>query len=137
MAITTSLCDTAKVGFLSGAFQASDTYALALYTSAATLGSSTTAYTSTNEVADGNGYTTGGQTLVGITYDLTNGTGSIDWGNASWAASTITARGALLYRVGNGNPAIATFDFGQDVSSFSGTFTVSIPATGTGVIRIS
>jgi hypothetical protein len=137
MAITTCLHNSAKVGFLSGAFAAGDTYKLALFTSAATLNSGTTAYSTTNEVANGNGYTTGGVTLTGITYVDTNGTGSIDWGDASWPASTITARGALLYKSGGGDPSIASFDFGGDIVSTNGTFLVTIPAAGVGVIRIA
>lgn len=136
MAITTALCDSAKVGFLSGAFAAGDTYKLALYTSTATLNSGTTAYATTNEVV-GTGYTAGGATLASIAYALTSGTGSIDFGNASWANSTITARGALLYKSTTGNPAIATFDFGADIVSTNGTFLVTIPAAGVGVIRFS
>ena len=135
MANTTALCVTAKQGFLSGAFAAGDTYNIALFTNAATLSENTTAYAATNEVANGNGYATGGKALTGITYATTTGTGSIDWGDASWSASTITARGCMIYKVGGVNPAIAVYDFGGDIVSTAGTLTVTIPAAGTGVVR--
>lgn len=137
MAITTALCNSAKKEFLSGTHAPADTYKIALYTNAATMDATTTVYSSTNEVANGNGYTTGGATLSGITYALTSGTGSIDWGDASWPASTITARGAMIYNSSKSNAAIAVFDFGSDIVSTNGTFLVTIPAAGTGVIRFA
>ena len=134
MAITTALCNSAKQGFLSGAFGSGDTYKVALYTSSATLGASTTAYSATNEVANGNGYTTGGATLSGYSCTITNTTtGSLDWTDPVWSNASITARGALLYKSGSGNPAIAVFDFGQDVTSTNGDFTVTL-GSGTPLI---
>ena len=137
MAITTALCNTAKLGFLSGTFAAADVYKMALYTNAATLDASSSAYSATNEVAAGGAYFTGGPTLSGTTYTLTAGTASIDWADPVWAASTITARGAMIYDSSKSNAAIAVFDFGSDIVSTNGTFTVNIPSAGVGVIRLA
>jgi hypothetical protein len=136
MAITTAFCTSAKQGFLSGAFTAAGTYKLALYYSAATLDQTTTAYTTTNEVS-GTGYIAGGYTLTGITYATTGNTGSIDWGDASWITASFTARGGVIYSTIAGNPAISTHDFGADTTATGGTFTVTVPAAGVGIVRIT
>lgn len=136
MAITTALCNQAKQDFFDGVHAAGDTYKIALYTSAATLDKTTTAYSATNEVT-GTGYTAGGATLSGRANALTGDVASIDWADPSWTSSTITARGAMIYNASKSNKALAVFDFGADISSSSSTFTVNIPAAGVGVIRFS
>ena len=93
---------------------------------------SATAYTATNELATAGGYTAGGTTVAPTvsTASTSNGTVVIvDFADASWAASTFTARGALLYDdTAVGNPAIAVIDFGSDKSCTASTFTVQFPA---------
>jgi hypothetical protein len=90
----------------------------------------------TNEVANGNGYTTGGASLSGITVtrDLTNDLGKWDATDVTWANSTITARGAILYRSDPSdqttNWLICYFDFTTDKSSSSGDFTIQWNANG-------
>jgi hypothetical protein len=85
----------------------------------------------TNEVANGNGYATGGMLLPTPTIGYTAGTNVIklDGGDCAWTASTITARYAVIYDSTPGsaatNPLIAYIDFGADVSSVSGTFTIT------------
>lgn len=140
MAITTSICNSFKKECLEGVHEAADTYKMALYTSAATLNKSTTAYSATNEVANGGGYTTGGVTLAGYTTALDTDTAYIDWStDPSWAAATITARGCLIYNSSQSNKAMATYDFGADITSTNGTFTVQIPApaAATAVVKIA
>lgn len=139
MAITTEICNSFKKEILEGVHEASDTYKIALYTSAATLNKSTTAYSATNEVANGNGYTTGGATLSGYTTALSGDTAYIDWTtDPSWPASTITARGCLIYNSTQANKAVAAYDFGADYTSTNGTFTVVLPAAGaTAVVRVA
>ena len=117
-------------------------YYIALYTSSATLSKSTTTYTgTTNEVANGNGYTTGGKILVGFNPVLDGDQGILDWTvDPAWTGSTFTARGALIYNhTAAGKNAIAVIDCGGDVTATAGTFTVQFPAptTGTGLIRIA
>lgn len=95
-----------------------DTFRLALYTSSATLDVTTTAYTATNELPTALGYTAGG-TAVAITVSVVstaNGPRIIwDFADATWPASTFTARGGLLYDdTAAGNPAVAVIDFGAN-----------------------
>jgi hypothetical protein len=136
MAITSAICNSYKKEILDGIHAAADTYKIALYTSSATLDASTTAYSSTNEVS-GTGYTAGGATLSGFSTGLASSTAYLTFSDPSWANATITARGCLIYNSSKSNKAVAVFDFGSDVSSTSGTFTVDLPAAGaSALIRI-
>lgn len=129
------MCTSFKIALLDGEMDFSSntgqTFKIALYTSSATLGADTTAYSTTNEVANGNGYTTGGYSLTISTNPTNGGSGTtafLDFGDAVWPNATITARGALIYKSGGGNPAVAVLDFGADKTSTSGDFTVQFPA---------
>lgn len=137
MPITTAICNSYKQELLEGVHSNTDTYKLALYTTSATLGASTTAYSTTNEVS-GAGYTAGGATLAGLTTGLSGSTAFLTFSDPSWASSSITARGCLIYNSSKSNKAVAVFDFGQDVTSSNGTFTVDLPGTGaSSLIRIA
>jgi len=135
-------CNVFKTGLMNGTYNfTSGTFKIALYTNAATLNASTTAYTATGESSGGN-YAAGGQSLVIAqtpTVGLTGGTTAyISFNNAAWTGA-ITARGALIYLYdGSTNPAVCVLDFGNDKSS-SSTFTVQFPAvTNTSaIIRIA
>jgi hypothetical protein len=137
MAITTAICNSYKQEILEGVHSSTDTYKIALFTSSATLGAGTTAYSSSNEVS-GTGYDAGGKTLTGYVSGLSTSTAYITFSDPSWADSTITARGCLIYNSSKTNKAVACFDFGSDVVSVSGTFTIDLPAAGaTALIRIA
>jgi hypothetical protein len=137
MAITTAICNSYKQEILEGVHSSTDTYKIALYTSSATLSASTTAYSATNEVS-GTGYDAGGKTLTGFVSGLSTGTAYITFDDPSWTSSTITARGCLIYNSSKSNKAVACFDFGSDVISVSGTFTIDLPAAGaSALIRIA
>jgi hypothetical protein len=132
-------CNTFKTGLMNGTFNfTSGTFYIALYTNAATLNATTTAYTATGEVS-ATGYTAGGLALT-ITQVPTVGnsgtTAYISFNNAVWN-SALTARGALIYKGGD-NGAVCVLDFGNDKTSNT-TFTVQFPAvTNTSaIIRIS
>ena len=103
-----------------------DVFKIALYTSAATLSAATTVYSATNEVA-GTGYTAGGVTLTNVTPTTSGTTAFTDFGDATWATATITARGALIYNSSKSNKAVAVLDFGTDKTSTAGNFTVQFP----------
>jgi hypothetical protein len=141
MAITAAFCNSFKTDLFNGVHATDDTYKIALYTSAADLSAATTAYTTSGQVANGNGYTTGGATLVGFSVTNDSGTAILDWTtDPSWAAATITARGALIYNdTAVGKNALVVLDFGADISSGGGAFTVVFPApaAATGLIRIA
>ena len=132
MAITQTVCTSFKAALLGGEMDfssdTSQTFKIALYTSSATLGASTTAYSTTNEVS-GTGYTAGGATLPVASGVTSSGTVAyVDFTDVTWSSSSITARGALIYKSASGNPAVAVLDFGGDLESSSGNFTISWPA---------
>ena len=140
MAISQAMCSSFKSELLGGIHDLdTDVIKIALYTSAATLGASTTTYSATNEVANGNGYTTGGNTLTSPVISLDGTTGIVDFADSTWSAATITARGALIYNSSKANRAIAVLDFGSDKTSSSADFTVVMPAAAaaTALIRIA
>lgn len=137
--ITPGIPYSALRDFLKGVHLAAHTYKIALYTSAAALDRSTTAYTVTNEVV-GTGYVAGGQALTGYAGTADGGGGLLDFNDPAWAASTITARGAMIYNTSaGGNLAIAIIDFGADKSSSAGTFTVVMPTpdSANAIIRLN
>ena len=144
MAISQAMCTSFKVGVLDGTFDFSSgtaqTFKLALYTSAATLDATTTAYSATNEVA-GTGYTAGGGTLTISANPTSSGTTAfLDFADLTFASATITARGALIYLADGGtNPAIAVLDFGSDKTSTAGDFTIVFPAAdaSNAILRIA
>ena len=91
-----------------------------------------------NEVANGNGYTTGGVTLANASV-IENGTsGCFDSDDPEWTSATFTARGALIYNDTDGDRAIAVLDFGGDFSVAGGTFKIVFPAqtANTAIVRI-
>jgi len=142
MAIAQGATNTFKVGLPSGTFNFnSGSFKIALYTGAASIGPDTTAYTTDGEVV-ASGYTAGGNPLT-VTQAPTigNQTGDatvyLSFSNVTWTSS-LTARGALIYQVGGGNPSVCVLDFGADKTSTT-TFTVQFPAaTNTAaIIRIS
>ena len=101
MAITQTLTDTFKQDCLDGAQNlgnGGNTLKIALYTSSASLGATTSAYTTSNEVS-GTGYTAGGATLSSqaVAYDSSNNVAYFDAADPSWSSARITARGALIY----------------------------------------
>lgn len=132
-------CTTFKTGLMNGSFDFSaDTFYIALYTNAASLNASTTAYTANGEATGGN-YVAGGLPLTVTQTPTTGPTGTtsyISFGNVSWTG-TITARGALIYKAGD-NGALCVLDFGADKTSTS-TFTVQFPAAtnSSAIIRIT
>ena len=142
MTIAQGATNTFKVGLPSGTFNfGSDSFKIALYTGAASIGPETTAYTTTGEVV-ASGYTAGGNPLTvtqvpTIGNQTGNATVYLSFANVTWT-SALTARGALIYQVGGGNPSVCVLDFGADKTSTT-TFTVQFPAaTDTAaIIRIS
>ena len=117
-----------------------NTLKIALYTSSASLGSTTASYTTSAEVS-GTGYTAGGVALSSqaVAFDTTNKVAYFDAADPSWSSATITARGALIYNNTKSNASIAILDFASDYSSSNGTFQVQLPsaAYNTALIRIS
>jgi hypothetical protein len=122
-----------------------NTFKIALYTGNADLNASTTVYTTSNEVPNGSGYTTGGNTLV-ISQSPTSGnnqsavpTAFISFSNTSWTSASFTARGALIYNSTQGNKSIAVLDFGADKTVVNDTFQIIFPTAdaNSAIVRIS
>jgi len=142
MAITQAVCTSFKQELLTATHNftnaTGDTFKIALYTSSATLGASTTAFTATNEVS-GTGYTTGGNTLTNVTPTSSGTTAFTDFADTTWSSATITARGALIYNSTDSNKSVVVLDFGSDQTSTAGDFTIQFPAAdaSNAIIRIA
>ncbi len=96
----------------------------------------------TNEVS-GTGYTAAGATLSSPTLTYTGGTNtlSFDGGDVSWAASTITARYAIVYDSTPGTdatrPLLMYVDFGADVATTSGTLQLTWDSAGLASVTVA
>tara|TARA_R100001377_G_scaffold83397_1_gene64838 strand:- start:41 stop:472 length:432 start_codon:yes stop_codon:yes gene_type:complete len=143
MAITQTMCTSFKKALLDGEMDFSantnQAYKIALYTNSASLDATTAVYTTSNE-ASGTGYTAGGVALTISTVPTTSGTTAyLSFSNATWANSTITARGALIYQTGGTTPAVAVLDFGSDKVTSGATFQVTFPTANstTAIVRVA
>lgn len=138
MAITSAICTSFKQELLVGTHNftnsSGNTFKLALYTSSATLGASTTAFTTTNEVT-GTNYTSGGNALTNVTPTTSGTTAIVDFADLTFGTATVTARGCLIYNDTQADKAVAAIDFGGDKTSTAGNFTIVFPSpTATGAI---
>jgi len=120
---------------------AADTFKIALYSTLATLNSTTTEYTTQDEVT-GTGYVAGGNTLVISQAPTSTNTETVAWlnfENSSWANATFSADGALIYNSTQGNKAVAVLNFGSTKTTTNQTFTVTFPAStsSAALIRIT
>ncbi len=149
MAITQAMCTSFKTELLQGVHNfyngsgggsagTGATFKIALYTSSATLGATTTAYATTNETT-GTAYNAGGNSLTNVTPTSSGTTAFTDFADTTWSTSTITARGALIYNSTQSNKAVPVLDFGSDKSSSSGDFTIQFPTadSSNAIIRIA
>lgn len=129
MAITTAMPTSFKVELLNGVHDFStDTFKIALYTSSATLGATTTVYSATNEIS-GSGYSAGGAAVTAVAPTSSGTTALVDFDDVTWVSASITANGALIYNSSQGDKAVAVLAFGGDkTTSAGGTFTVVFPA---------
>lgn len=152
MAITSAICSSFKQELLEGKhdFQTSGSgghsFKIALYTSSATLGASTTAYSATNEITNtaGSAYTAGGAALTNTGVGLTSTTAFTDFSDVSYTSASFTANGALIYNTttdgGTGTTnAVAVIAFGSDKTATNGTFTIQFPAndSSSAIIRLA
>ena len=143
MAISQAMCSSfkqelleAKHNFLNSG---GNTFKIALYTSSASLGASTTAYTTSNEVS-GTGYTAKGNSLTRVDPSTSGTTALTDFADTTWSSSTITARGAMIFNdSASGDPSVVILDFGADKTSTAGDFTIAFPAAdaSNAIIRIA
>ena len=146
MAITTNaITNSFKEDLLQGtqvfAAGAGNTFKLALYTSAATIGADTTSYAVgiAGQVGDTGTYAAGGGALVTALVSVNGTTAFVDYDDLSFTGVTLTARGALIYNTSETSKSVCVLDFGGDKTATSGTFTIQFPdANNTqAIIRIS
>ena len=144
MAITQAIANSFKKELLEGQHEfqfGGDKFKLALYSSSATLNSTTTSFTTTSEVGNSGTYASGGGALVqpNPSTSVASGVAIVDFNDLSFTGATITARGALIYNTSATNKAVAVLDFTSDKVSTDGTFTIIFPAftTSAAILRIS
>ena len=142
MAITSAICNSFKQEILVGTHNltasSGDTFKLALFTSSASLGAGTTAYSTSNEIS-GTGYTAGGATLTSVTPVLDSSTAVCDFADVSFTSASFTANGCLIYNSSQSDKAVAVIAFGGDKTVSSGTFTIQFPTAdaSNAIIRIA
>lgn len=151
MSISQAMTTSFKVEILEGvhnfgtapvrATGAADVFKLALFTSSATLGAATTAYSTSNEVSSsGTNYPAGGLTLTVSQAPTSTGTTAfLDFDDLTFPSATLTANGALIYNATQGDKAVAVLAFGGDKTSTAGNFTIQFPAAAasTAILRIA
>lgn len=148
MAITQAVCNSFKVELLQGEhdFRSSggDAFKLALYTASASLGATTTAYITGNEVGASGTYAAGGGALTNSGASGSGATAFIDFSDLSFTSATISAQAAVIYNSNtsattNTNAAVMVLDFGAVKTSTSGTFTIQFPTAdaSNAILRIS
>jgi hypothetical protein len=138
------MCTSFKVELMQGVHNftngTGNTFKLALYDNSASFTAATTAYTSSNEVANSGTYTAGGGTLTNVTPTSSGTTAFTDFADLSFTSATITAYGAMIYNdSAAGNPSVCILDFGGAKTSTAGTFTIVFPAAtaSDAIIRIA
>jgi hypothetical protein len=152
MAITSAICSSFKQELLEGKhdFQTSGSgghsFKIALYTSSATLGASTTAYSTSNEITNtaGSAYSAGGAALTNTGVGLTSTTAFTDFSDVQYTSASFTANGALIYNTttdggSSTTNAVAVIAFGSDKTATNGTFTIQFPAndSSSAIIRLA
>ena len=145
MAISSAICNSFKQEILVGThnFTASsgNTFKIALFTSSASLGAGTTAYSTSNEITNSSGtaYTAGGATLTSVTPTTDGTTAVCDFADVSFTSASFTANGCLIYNDDQSDKACAVVAFGSDKTVTSGTFTIQFPTAdaSNAIIRLA
>lgn len=147
--ITTAMPTSFKVEILKAVHNfttsTGNTFKIALFKATAagsgTFGAATTNYSdmSTDQLANGSGYTTAGNTLSSVTPVADSTTAVCDFADTSWTSATFTTCGALIYNSTASGAACAVLSFGGDQQVSSGDFTIQFPAAAaaTAIIRIA
>ena len=143
MAISQALCTSFKKELMTATHNftnsSGNTFKLALFTSSASLGAATTAYSTSNE-ASGTNYTAGGAALTNVTPTTSGTTALTDFSDLTFSTATVTANGALIYNdSASGDPAVAVLAFGGDKTSTAGDLTIQFPTAdaSNAIIRIA
>ena len=131
MAISQAMCTSFKQELMEGTHNFKNSggndFKLALYTSSASLGAGTTAYTTSNE-ASGTNYTAKGASLTRVDPTTSSTTAFTDFADLTFSSATVTANGALIFNdTASGDPAVCVLAFGGDKTATNGTFTIQFP----------
>jgi hypothetical protein len=149
ISITTAMPTSFKVEILKAVHNftttTGNTFKIALFKATAagsgTFGAATTNYSdmSTDQLANGSGYTTAGNTLSSVTPVADSTTAVCDFADTTWSSATFTTCGALIYNSTASGAACAVLSFGGDQQVSSGDFTIQFPvaAAATAIIRIA
>ena len=134
--------DSFKSDLLGGVFDfdssGGSTFKLALYTSLANFSTSTTAYTTTNEVSSvGTNYAAGGQALTNNGVAISSNVAYIDFADETFPSVTLSATGALIYK-DTSNEAVLVLDFGGTKTATNGDFVIQFPTadSSNAIIRL-
>ncbi len=134
--------DSFKTDLLGGVFDfdssGGSTFKLALYTDISGFSTSTTAYTTSNEVSSsGTNYTAGGNTLTNNGVAVASNIGYVDFADLTFSSVTLSAVGALIYK-GTSNEAVLVLDFGGTKTATNGDFVVQFPTanSSSAIIRL-
>ena len=134
--------DSVKTDLLKGEFNfdssGGSTFKLALYSSLANFSTSTTAYTTTNEVSSsGTNYTAGGGTLTNNGVAVSSNIAFVDFADLTFSSVTLTAAGALIYK-SSSNEAVLVLDFGGNKTATNGDFVIQFPTANSSnaIIRL-
>lgn len=138
MTVATALATSFKVELLKGTHNFSaaggNAFKLALIKGgeARTYGAATTNLSdlqaaTTDEVANGSGYTTGGIALTNVDPTSGSGTAWTDFNDVSFTSATFSTSGCLIYNTSSTNRAVSVHSFGGTQSVSAGTFTVQFP----------
>jgi hypothetical protein len=119
---------TAKIDWLN------DTFKMMLLTNAATPAASWAHRSDVTNEVTGTGYTAGGAALATEAINTSGTTQQYTSASVAWTTATITARYAVIYKSRGGassaDELVMIFDFGSDVTSTAGTFTVNPSGSG-------
>ena len=160
MAIASVLTDSFKTELMrsghnfdtAGATPAGNAFKLALYTSSANLGTTTTVYSATNEITNdaGSAYVAGGKALTNSGVTTSTVTSHTDFSDLSvangtaWTSASFTTRGCLIYNTTaisgfTTNRAVCSIDFGGDKTVSNGTFSIEFPtnSSSAAIIRLT
>jgi hypothetical protein len=135
--------DSFKTNLLGGVFDfdssGGSTFKLALYSDISGFSTSTTAYTTSNEVSSsGTNYTAGGNTLTNNGVAVSSNIAFVDFADSTFSSVTLSATGALIYKSGGSNEAVLVLDFGGTKTATNGDFVVQFPTadSSNAIIRL-
>ena len=137
--------DSFKTDLLKGVFSfdtsgnSGTSFKLALYTDISGFSTSTTAYTTTNEVSSsGTSYSARGNALTNNGVAIASNIAYVDFADLTFSSVTLTAVGALIYKSASPHNAVLVLDFGGSKTATNGDFVIQFPtaSSSAAIIRL-